>query len=70
MPPQAAESSPHTVEKSVAVWLPVSPVLAWQESEDIMQVQSSALAMGGRAEAAAQAVPVAGHACATVLETT
>jgi len=35
-----------------------------------MQVQTSALAMGGRFEEAAQSAPVAGQAWATVLETT
>jgi len=62
MPLQAALSRPQTVLKSVAVSFPDNPVLATQDSEDIMQEQTSALAIGGRALAAAQAVPVAGQA--------
>jgi len=62
MPLQALGSIPQTLLKRVAVSFPLKPALATQESEDTMQLQTSELAMGGRALAAAQAVPVAGHA--------
>lgn len=70
IPRQALESRPQTVEKRVAVWLLVSPELATQPREETMQVQTSELAMGGRLEDAAQAVPEVGQAEATVLLTT
>jgi hypothetical protein len=62
MPLQALGSIPQTLLKRVAVSFPLKPVLATQESEDTMQLHTSELAMGGRALAAAQAVPVAGQA--------
>lgn len=62
MPAQALPSRPQTVEKRVAVSLAERPVFALQDREAIMQVQTSALAIGGRLDDAAQAVPVAGQA--------
>jgi len=59
---QALLSRPQTVENNEAVVLLDKPVAATQEREDTMQLQRSALAMGGRALAAAQAAPVAGQA--------
>jgi hypothetical protein len=70
IPAQAELVRPQTVSNRAAVWFPVSPELATQEREATMQEQRSALATGGRFLEAAQAVPVAGHAEATVLETT
>lgn len=70
MPSQAFSSRPQTVEKRSEVSLEDRPVSAMQERDATMQEQSSASAMGGRFSDAAQAVPVAGQACATVLETT
>ena len=58
------------MENKEAVVLSDKPVSATQESEVTMQVQTSALAIGGRALAAAQLAPVAGHAWAAVLVTT
>ena len=69
MPLHALLSRPQTVLKRVAVSLPDRPSLATQEREETMQLQSSELAIGGRLLDAAQAVPVAGQACATVLVT-
>lgn len=69
IPLQALLSRPQTVLKRVAVWFPDRPELAWQESEDIMQEQTSELAIGGRLLEAAQAVPVAGHAWRAVFVT-
>ncbi len=40
-----------------------------QVRDETIHEQSSALAIGGSAEAAAQAVPIAGQACATVFVT-
>ena len=58
------------MENKEAVVLSDKPVSATQESEVTMQVQTSALAIGGRALAAAQSAPVAGQAWAAVLVTT
>ena len=69
IPAHALLSSPQTVLKREAVSLPDKPVLAIHEREDTMQLHNSELAIGGRLLDAAQAVPVAGQACATVLET-
>jgi hypothetical protein len=62
IPLQALLLSPHTVLNKEAVLFPDKPVLATHVKEDIMQLHRSALAIGGRALAAAQAVPVAGQA--------
>jgi hypothetical protein len=62
MPLQALLSSPQTEENNVAVALSDKPVFATHESEETMQLQTSALAIGGRALAAAQSAPVAGQA--------
>lgn len=70
MPAHAALSRPHTVENREAVALADKPFSATQEREDTMQVHTSALAIGGRALAAAQSAPVAGQAWAMVLVTT
>lgn len=45
------------------------PLFATQPKDVTIHSQSSAFAIGGRLLDAAQAVPVAGHACATVLVT-
>lgn len=69
IPAQALLSRPQTLLKRLAVSLPDRPVLAIHESEDTMQLHNSELAIGGRLLDAAQAVPVAGQAWATVLVT-
>lgn len=69
MPLQALESRPQTVLKRVAVSLPLNPLFTTQLREETIQLQRSELAIGGRALAAAQAVPVAGQAWATVFVT-
>jgi hypothetical protein len=69
IPAHAPLSRPQTVLKSSAVSLPERPLLATHERDETMQLHNSELAIGGRLLDAAQAVPVAGQACATVLVT-
>lgn len=59
-------SIPQTALNREATSFPVKPSLATQVSEDTIQSHSAASTGGGRIFEAAQPVPVAGQACATV----
>ena len=61
IPLQEVSSKPQTVLKRSAVLFPESPVFATQDSDETMQLQRSALAIGGRASEAAQSVPTVGQ---------
>jgi len=57
------------VLNKLEVSLPLNPLLATQLRDETIQLHTSALAIGGRALAAAQELPVVGQAWATVLVT-